>query len=165
MKRCFEKISFNEFKKVFGDDKELYESYMLPDRATKYSAGYDFYAIKDYVLKPGEIIKIPTGYKAQFGPDEMLLIVVRGGMGFNYNIRMTNQIGVVESDYYNNVKNEGHFYVSLQNEGTEEYRINKNDRYAQAIFTKFLICDDDNATGIRTGGFGSTNKKEGDKNE
>ncbi len=40
--RKFEKISYPEFVKVFGDNKTLYDDYMLPLRGTKYSAGYDF---------------------------------------------------------------------------------------------------------------------------
>lgn len=159
--RKFEKISFEEFKKVFGDNKTLYDDYMLPKRATKYSAGYDFLAIKDYVIKPGEIVKIPTGIKAKFETDEVLLIVVRSSMGFKWNVRLTNQVGVIDSDYYNNIDNEGHMFVSLENEGDKEYVINKGDAYAQGIFMKYLVTDDDNTDGNRISGIGSTNKKEG----
>lgn len=159
MARFFEKISFEEFKKVFGDNKDLYEEYKLPKRGTMYSAGYDFFAIKDYTIKPGEIVKIPTGYKAQFERDEMLLLVVRSSIGFKWNVRMTNQLGVIESDYYNNQDNEGHMFVSLQNHGDKDFVINKGDAYIQGIFTKFLITDDDSVTTKRIGGFGSTNKK------
>lgn len=159
--RYFEKISFDEFKKDIADDKKLYDEYMLPKRATACSAGYDFFAIKDYVIKPGEILKIPTGYKANFESDEMLLLLVRSSMGFKWNVRMTNQVGVIESDYYNNIDNEGHMYVSLQNEGTKDFVIKKGDAYTQGIFTKFLLVDNDNIKEKRTGGLGSTNEKEG----
>ena len=54
--RKFEKISFKEFQKEICNDINLYEEYKLPKRATKFSAGYDFYAIQDYVLKPHEKI-------------------------------------------------------------------------------------------------------------
>ena len=37
--RKFEKISFEQFKKDIKDDKELYDSYQLPIRKTKASAG------------------------------------------------------------------------------------------------------------------------------
>ncbi len=165
MERYFEKISFEKFKKDIKDDKKLYEEYVLPERKTKYSAGYDFLAIEDFSIKPGEIKKIPTGYKANFGKDEMLMIIVRSSMGFKYNIRMTNQVGIIESDYYNNIDNEGHMYVSLQNEGDKEYIVKKGEAYAQGIFTKFLICDNDRVENIRKGGIGSTNRKEEDINE
>ena len=156
--RKFEKISFDPFKTSICDDKNLYNEYSLPKRSTKYSAGYDFFAINDFVLKPGEIIKIPTGYKVAMEQDEMLMIVVRSGMGFKYNIRMCNQVGITDSDYYNNENNEGHVYVALQNQGDKDYVIKKGDAYAQGIFTKYLITDDDKAEGKRSGGIGSTDK-------
>ncbi len=159
MKRFFEKVSFREFKKNISDDKELYNEYSLPRRATKNSAGYDFFAVQDYVIKPGEIVKIPTGYKARFNETEALLLIVRSSMGFKYNVRMCNQVGLIESDYYDNPSNEGHIYVALQNEGNKEYIIKKGDAYTQGIFINFLTCDDEvNAT--RLGGIGSTNKEE-----
>ena len=40
----------------------------------------------------------------------------------------------------------------------EVVEIKKGDAIGQAIFQKYLIADDDNATGERVGGFGSTNK-------
>lgn len=159
--RKFEKISFKEFQKEICNDINLYEEYKLPKRATKCSAGYDFYAIQDYVLKPHEKIIIPTGYKATFLKDEVLFIMVRSSLGFKWNVRLTNQVGVVESDYYNNLDNEGHIFVSLQNEGSKEFVIKKGEAYVQGIFTKFLTTSDDDVNTLRTGGIGSTNKKEG----
>ena len=158
MDRYFEKISFRQFSLDICDDKNLYEEYKLPKRGSKYSAGYDFYAIEDMIIHPGEIKKIPTGYKAKFLEDEMLLIVVRSSMGFKYNVRMCNQVGVIESDYYNNSSNEGHMWVALQNEGDKDYVIKKGDAYAQGIFTKFLTCGD-NPENVRSGGIGSTDKE------
>ena len=156
--RYFEKISFEQFKKDVQADINLYNDYLLPKRATKNSVGYDFYAINDIVIKPGEIVKIPTGYKANFNGDEGLLLIMRSGLGFKYNLRLTNQIGLVESDYYNNESNEGHMWVSIQNEGDKEVIISKNKAYCQGIFIKYLVTDDDVAEGERVGGFGSTTK-------
>ena len=131
MKRFFTKISYNEFKKDIKDDPKLYEEYELPKRKTSGSVGYDFIAMEDIEIRPGEIKKIPTGYKAYFGKKEMLMIVVRSSMGFKYNVRLTNQVGIIDSDFYNNEENEGHIYVSLQNEGDKTYKINKGEGYAQ----------------------------------
>ena len=155
--RRFEKISLEEFSKYY--DESLYEEYDLPKRMTAHSAGYDFFAIEGFTIKPGEIKKIPTGYKATFESDEMLMLLVRSSMGFKYNVRMTNQVGIIESDYYNNLDNEGHIYVSLQNEGTKDFVIKKGEGYAQGIFLKFLTCGDE-VLNERVGGLGSTNRKE-----
>lgn len=157
--RKFEKISFEQFKKDIKDDKELYESYSLPRRSTKNSAGYDFYALFDYTLKPKEIMKIPTGIKVSMEKDDVLFLIDRSSMGFKYNVRMCNQVGVVDQDYYNNPNNEGHMWIRIQNEGDKDYVVKKGDAMIQGIFMKYLKTDDDiESNQERNGGFGSTNK-------
>lgn len=161
MARYFEKVSFEQFKKDIVDDEELYEKFPLPRRSTKYSAGYDFFALFDFVIKPGEIKKMPTGVKVNMNTDEMMMLVVRSSMGFKYNVRLCNQIGIFESDYYNNPSNEGHVWVKLQNEGTEDFIVKKGDAFCQGIFTKFLtVTNEEEINNERTGGIGSTSKEE-----
>ena len=144
-----------KFEKV----KRIKEDIKLPERSTLNSAGYDFFAIEELVIKPRQIIKIPTGYKAKFSSDEALLVLMRSSLGFKYNLRLTNQVGLIDSDYYDNESNEGHIWVSIQNEGDQEITINKNMAYSQGVFIKFLITDNDEATVIRTGGYGSTDRR------
>ena len=98
---------------------------------------------KDIEIKPNEIIKIPTGIKAYFEPDEVLFIIVRSSTGFKYNIRLVNQVGVIDSDYYNNKDNEGHIFIKIQNEGTETVKFNAGNHLAQGIFMNFLKTDSD----------------------
>lgn len=155
--RKFEKISWVEWQKDIGNDKEIYEKHELPKRETKYSAGYDFRSPIDFVLKPGESLKIPTGIKIAMNEGEMLMLVVRSSMGIKWNVRMCNQIGIFEKDYYNNESNEGHAFIKLENHGKEDYVVKVGDRIAQGIFTKFLTIDDEEEIdSIRTGGIGST---------
>jgi dUTP pyrophosphatase len=74
---------------------------------------------------------------------------------------MCNQVGIIESDYYNNESNEGHMWIALQNEGKETLIIEKGDRFAQGIFVKFLKVDDEEKIDDeRKGGLGSTAKEE-----
>ena len=160
--RKFEKISFEQFKKDVRDDKELYESYSLPKRSTKTSAGYDFFALYDYILKPGEIMKVPTGIKVSMESDDVLFLIDRSSMGFKYNVRMCNQVGVIDADYYNNSDNEGHMWIRIQNEGDKDYIVKKGQAMIQGIFIKYLTVDkEEEITKERIGGLGSTNKKEG----
>ena len=157
--RKFEKISFEQFKKDICDDRELYDSYKLPCRKTKSSAGYDLFAIKPFDLQPGEIKKIPTGIKALYPSDEALMLFVRSSMGFKYNVRMCNQVGIIDSDYYNNPDNEGHMWIALQNHGDKVYSVNAGESFCQALFMKYFVVDDEEEIqDIRQGGFGSTNK-------
>lgn len=158
MARKFEKISFKQFEKDVCSDEALYKSFSLPKRSTKESAGYDFFSIEDFVLAPGEIRKIPLGVKVDMNSYEMLMLVVRSSQGFKYNVRMCNQIGIFERDYYNNIDNEGHMWLKLQNHGNEDYIVKIGDRICQGIFTSFLTVDnEEEIKEVRTGGIGSTN--------
>lgn len=158
MGRCFEKISFEQFQKDISDDINLYNEYNLPKRSTKNSAGYDFSILFDVILNPMEIKKIPTGIKAKMEFDELLQIYIRSSIGVKYNGRMTNQVGIIDSDYYNNTSNEGHIWISIQNEGKDSFTLKKGDRIAQGVFMKYLTIDNEKPNNIiRLGGFGSTN--------
>lgn len=132
----------------------------LPQRATLCSSGYDFFAHMPFTLKPGEMIKYPTGIKAAMEKSNVLLMVVRSSVGFKYNVRLMNQVGVIDSDYYNNVDNEGHIFVAFMNEGTKDWVVKQGDAIAQGLFVNYLITEDDYpATKTRDGGLGSTSKK------
>ena len=135
----------------------------LPVRKTKYAAAYDVEAAEEVVLpsfKQGmKPTLIPTGLKAYMQSDEVLLIVSRSS-GPKKGISFPHSIGVIDSDYYNNPENEGHIFVQCINLKDEDVVIKKGEAVAQAIFQKYLTVDDDNAEEERTGGFGSTDKKD-----
>jgi len=135
-----------------------YEHIKIPQRATKLSAGYDYYSPFDFTLQPGEDINIKTGLKAYMQPGEVLLAFPRSGLGFKYYCRMANTIGVVDADYYDNPENEGEIGLELRNEGDKPMTIKAGQGIAQFIFMNFLLADEDNfQTGAdRAGGFGST---------
>lgn len=156
--RSFEKISFEQFKNDVCDDKLIYNKFKLPNRSTKNSAGYDFFSLFDFSLKPGEIMKIPTGVKANMENNDVLFLVVRSSMGFKYNVRMCNQVGVIDSDYYNNSDNEGHIWIKLKNEGDKDFIVKNGDAICQGIFLNYLtVTNERDVKKIRNGGLGSTN--------
>lgn len=160
--RKFEKISEDVFLRDVGNNS--YQDIIMPKRSTKYSAGYDFYALYDIVFNPGDRKVIPTGIKVKMNNNEYLAIFIRSSLGFKYNLRMCNQTGIIDADYYNNKENEGHIFVCLQNESDQIITIKKGDRFVQGIFMPYLIVDDDTTDNMRKGGIGSTNK-EGENNE
>lgn len=161
----FEKISFSQWKENFPQDiegvsaQQVHEEIKLPKRATKGSAGYDFFAPFDITLKPGETIMIPTGIRVEMLEDWALLMFPRSGLGFKYRFQLNNTIGVIDSDYYH-ADNEGHIMCRMTNDTNEgkTVEIKKGQGFAQGIFMPYGITEDDDATGIRIGGFGSTTK-------
>ena len=146
--REFEKISFKQFCKDVKKDRELYNKYKTPERDSISSAGYDIALLEDIELKPNETIKIPTWIKAYFENDEVLILVVRSSMGFKFNVRLVNQIGIVDADYYNNKDNEGHIFIKIQNEGKETVKFKAGEAVAQGIFLKYLTTKSDKNLGL-----------------
>ncbi|MCI5708341.1 dUTP diphosphatase [Veillonella caviae] len=137
------------------EDKDIH----LPTRKTTESAGYDLECAEAVTLAPGELKLIPTGIKAFMAYDEYLAIHIRSSMAIKRRLALVNSTGIIDSDYYNNEDNEGHIMIAVLNYGTEPVHLEKGERVAQGIFSKYLITNDDDATGVRTGGIGSTGSK------
>ena len=138
---------------------EIYKSLKLPKRATKGSAGYDFYAPFDITLAPGETIKIPTGIRVTMEPNYVLKLYPRSGLGFKYRLQLNNTVGIIDSDYYFS-DNEGHIFAKITNDTNENKTVllKQGDAFMQGIFIEYGITMDDDTTEIRNGGFGSTSK-------
>ncbi len=157
----------------------------LPKRATKGSAGYDFAAAEDITLpsiwkalsknaglsalEQGEIVEenkeflvstlVPTGIKAYMPENEYLMLVNRSSNPLKNQLSLPNGVGIIDSDYYGNEKNEGEIFVQLINYGLEDYTIKKGDRIAQGIFMPYATIDNEAEDfKSRTGGFGSSGK-------
>lgn len=139
------------------EDKDIH----IPTRKTKYSAGYDVEAAEDVVIPPFQLgmkpTLIPTGLKAYCQPDEYFILVNRSS-GPKKGFVMSNSVGIIDADYYENENNDGHFYFQYYNFQDQDLIIKKGDVIGQVIFQKFLTVDNDNAIGERKGGFGSTDK-------
>ena len=152
-----EKVRGFEVAKGFAD-----KNINLPERKTKYSAAYDLEAAEDTVIpafKQGmKPTLIKTGLKAYMMPDEVLIIVPRSSGPKKQGILFPHSMGVIDRDYYGNEENDGHIFVQCINIKDEDVVIKKGEAIAQAIFQKYLTIDNDNAEGVRKGGFGSTSK-------
>ena len=146
-----------KFYEVIEPMKKVEGIATLPTRATRKSCAYDFYAKTNYTVKPNEIVKIWTDVKAEMDDDVILLINVRSSMGGKWELANTQ--GWIDSDYFNNEKNDGNIGIFLRNTSNEVQTIEKGDRIAQGMFTHYLITVDDNPLSEkRVGGFGSSGK-------
>ena len=156
----FEKISYTQFKNDNIDTVCGYEQIKLPQRATKSSAGYDIYSVKSFELKPRQSILLPTGIKVQIDSDKAFFILPRSGQGFKYKVQLYNTVGLIDADYYNNEKNEGHIWVKLYNDSPdgETLKVEQGDAICQGVILNYFTVDNDTSINIRKGGFGSTSK-------
>lgn len=168
MKRIaqFFKVSFERFEADWTDTfgkcenvKEIYERIKLPKRATSGSAGYDFYAPVGFTLEPGKTIKIPTGIRVKIDDGWVLKLYPRSGLGFKYRVQINNTVGIIDSDYFGS-ENEGHIFVKITNASNENktLELTEGDGFVQGVFVEYGITIDDEADGVRNGGFGSTSK-------
>ena len=133
----------------------------LPVRKTAKSAGYDLEAAETTVLAPHAVTVVPTGLKAFMEDDEYLSIFIRSSLAFKKGLMLANSTGIVDSDYYNNADNEGHIMAKLTNDSNEGkvLEIHPGEGFLQGIFMPYGITEDDEADGVRNGGFGSTDRR------
>ena len=152
-----EKIRGFEIAKGFED-----KGINLPVRKTKYSAGYDVEAAEDTIIpsfkKGMKPTLVKTGIKSYMQENEYLMLANRSSNPGKKGLILANSVGIIDKDYYGNPDNDGHIMFAFYNIKDEDIEIKKGDCIGQAIFMPFLISDNDEAEGTRTGGFGSTNK-------
>ena len=101
-------------------------------------------------------VLVSTGIKCKLAPDEYLEIVPRSSTPLKYWLLVANSPGIIDADYYNNPDNEGEIFVQIANFFPFDINLKKGDKIAQAIIKKYYVTEDDAASGMRTGGFGST---------
>ena len=160
----------------------------LPVRKTAQSAGYDFVVAEDIIIPPySELVesmnehrpvflasleaaaaaikeagaKIPlvsTGMKCQLDPGTYLELSVRSSCPLKHWLILGNSVGIIDADYYNNPDNEGEIFFQIINLAPFAIQLKRGDAIGQGIIKPYLTTEDDNATGIRVGGFGSTDK-------
>ncbi|MBQ3705332.1 MAG: dUTP diphosphatase [Clostridia bacterium] len=144
-------------------DMEGRENYLpigevpLPKRSTRGSAGYDFVAPVETVIPAGGKAVIPTGIRCEMQEGWVLMIFPRSGMGFRYQIRLSNTVGIIDGDYAF-AENEGHIQVALRNPLDQEVLIHRGDRFCQGVFLPYGLAEEEEKFAERTGGFGSTGK-------
>ena len=170
-----------ELVSQFADQTEL-----LPKRATKFSAGYDFVVAQDTVVSShtnitnlpyteatpasfDEMAKftkshqfkptlVPTGVKAYLPEGTFLQLSVRSSCPLKSWLVLANGVGIIDGDYYNNPDNEGHIFFQIINLSPADIILHKGDKIGQGIILPYFLAEGDTAAAARTGGFGSTSK-------
>lgn len=140
--------------------KRVRTNAILPKHQTKGAAGFDLHAAIDekYILKSGERCSISTGIAIELPENYVLLIFARSGLAYKHGITLTNCVGVIDSDYRDEMS------VLLINNGKEDFVIEPEMRIAQGVIIKHEIAeweevDELNETARGKGGFGSTGTK------
>ncbi len=164
-----------------------YPDAILPVRKTAKSAGYDFTVAEDIIVPSHQKLSdkfpknqidlvslegmsiltknlkakptlVPTGIKCELNDNTYLELSVRSSCPLKYWLILANGVGIIDADYYNNPDNEGHIYFQMINLSPFDIQLHKGDVIGQGIIKPYLTIEDDNASGERLGGFGSTSK-------
>ena len=131
----------------------------LPTRGSEYAAGWDLYALEEYVvpfrksvkLRTGLRVAIPVGYEGQ--------VRARSSLG-SKGLILPHSIGTIDADY------RGELFVLMTwiGEG-ESYRVNAGERIAQLLISpipevsfKEVSIEQLGDTKRGDGGFGSTGR-------
>lgn len=158
MKKIAQFFKVDQAEFIKDGTAQEYNDIILPKRATSGSAGYDFFATKDFTLLPSQTIKIATGIRVKIDEGWVLKIYPRSSLGFKYRLSLNNTVGIIDSDYYY-AENQGHIFIKMTNCGDKPLTVEKGKAFAQGVFVEYGITVDDDSTSSRVGGFGSTDKK------
>ena len=151
IKRTSEEIRFEATKGAPVDTQ-------IPKRGTKSAAGYDFYAPYDIVVPAHGLSKlVHFNIKAIMPQDMFLFLRIRSGLAVKHGL-MVHCSGIIDADYANNPDNDGNIGAMFINSSDEEYIIKKGERCMQGIFLCYNTTNNDNASGDRGGGYGSSGK-------
>lgn len=139
--------------------QRMHEEAVLPTYATPGSACMDLYNCSGFESVSADAARtFRTGWAFELPPGAVMLIFSRSGMGFKNDVRLSNCVGVIDSDY------RGEVNVKLTNDSGKPYFVEQHDRIAQALVLRgvtqetFKVVKQLTATGRGAGGFGASGR-------
>ena len=148
----------NKLKRLLRPTMRIKYEGQGPTYANENAAGLDIRANNDkpIMIQPGEWADIPTELAVEIPEGYFGMVVPRSGLGFKYRLTLINDVGIIDSDYRNNIG------VRLINDGVEPYTILKGDRVCQMVIVPYMQPNLKRAKKLtetdRNGGFGSTGR-------
>jgi len=134
----------------------------LPTYGTAGAACFDLYAVMDFPVEvySGTCVTVNTGLAFEIPEGFVMLVYSRSGHGFNSDVRLSNCVGVIDSDYRGELK------VKVRRDGNDwvdPFVVNHGDRIAQGMLmpvqqVQFEQVDELSDTQRGEGGMGSTGK-------
>lgn len=131
----------------------------IPMHGSEYAAGYDLYACttNPITIPPHSTVKVGTGLAMEIPNGYFGAIFARSGLATKQGLRPANAVGVIDSDFRNEV------IVALHNDTVLPKTIEPKERIAQLVVIPYLplefeLVDELSDTERGGGGFGSTGK-------
>lgn len=137
--------------------KKMSDKCIIPTKAHDTDACFDIYNAEETAkwINSNSSAKFRTGFSTEIPKGYFCPVFARSGLGINKNLRPSNCVGVIDSDY------RGEWIVALFNDGRGDQCIMPGDRIAQfAVLpvpeVKLIEVDELENTERGSGGFGST---------
>lgn len=124
----------------------------LPTRSSAGSAGYDFYVYEDVTFYPGEYKLLSTEISVDMPGDIHMQLHARSSLYPKRGFELPNAPGIIDSDYSDAI------FIPLVSRNNIPVTLKKGDRVAQGVFVPYGLTTEDNATGDRSGGLGSSGR-------
>lgn len=137
--------------------KKMHPLARIPQVQSAGAACFDLHAAFDgeLVMRPGEIVTIPTGLAMEIPQGFELQVRARSGLALKHGFTLVNGIGTIDSDYRGEIKVIGTLF------GNQELVVKSGDRIAQALVAAVLPVRHTEVKELSStlrgaGGFGST---------
>lgn len=132
--------------------KKLKPDAQIPIRTSAGSAGYDFYIYEDVTFYPGQFRLLSTQVSADMPGDVHMQLHARSSLYSKRGFEIPNSPGIIDSDYTEEI------FIPLVSRNPIPVTLKKGERVAQGIFVPYVLTAEDNATGDRLGGLGSSGR-------
>ena len=141
-----------KFRKIHPEAK-------MPVYATSGSACFDFFSIEDEEILYGTPKVFRTGIEVEIPEGYVMMLFSRSGHGFKNNIRLSNCIGIIDSDFRQEIKIK---LIQDVNNTNESFKVLTNDRIGQGIILPYpeITFEEVEELSVteRLGGFGHTGR-------
>lgn len=120
-----------------------------PERAHYNDAGADVFSLNNYVINPGETVKVPLGIGLEIPDGYVGFVFPKSGLSSR---GLVSELAPIDSGY------RGEIHAILTNNSNEKIIINMNKKIGQLVILPVVLAEFtenlDNSRG--TGAFGST---------
>lgn len=154
-----------------GYDMAAADEYIIPSIWNMVKDMQEIYPIKDDEYLTTDIMAqftkktgfkptlISTGMKCHLDKDTYLQLAIRSSSPLKYWLMLANGVGIIDADYCDNQDNEGEIFFQVYNLSPFNIKVQKGEIIGQGVILPYELTDDDRATGVRKGGFGSTTEE------
>lgn len=105
----------------------VHQNAKVPQKSYEDDAGFDLFAVEEFVLHPQEYARIPTGLCIELPSGTEAQIRPRSGLAAKHGVTVLNTPGTIDAGY------RGEIQVIMINHGKKDFSIHPGMRIAQMV--------------------------------